>query len=132
LNITATESVFAPQMAIVRLQPPAAWRPDLMQVQIRGGETGNPAVVPPSVESAVYIDKALGQPVSLPQAQLKNEGVLLADLMFDETASVATAANPGATVQISPWINSSLVDFEGPKLTTLMPGVVVARLPKLQ
>lgn len=132
LNITATESVFAPQMAIVRLQPPATWRPDLMQVQIRGGETGNPAVVPPSVESAVYIDKALGQPVSLPQAQLKNEGVLLAELMFDETASVATAVDPGATVQISPWINSSLVDFEAPKLTTMMPGVVVARLPKLQ
>ena len=56
LNMTVTESVFSPQMAIVRLQPPAAWRPDAMHVQVRGGETGNPAVVPPSVTTAVYID----------------------------------------------------------------------------
>ena len=60
LNMTVTESVFSPQMAIVRLQPPAAWRPDAMQVQVRGGETGNPAVVPPSAATAVYIDKATG------------------------------------------------------------------------
>ncbi len=126
LNMTATESVFSPKMAIVRLQPPAAWRPDSMQVQVRGGETGNPAVVPPSVETAVYIDQALGQPVSLPEAQLKNDGVLLADLFFDETRAGAVT-----TDQTSPWINSSLVDFEGPKLTTMMPGIVVAKLPKL-
>lgn len=119
-------------MAIVRLQAPAAWRPELMQVQVRGGETGNPAVVPPSVASAVYIDQTLGQPVSLPEAQLKNDGVLLADLVFDETKPEAGTSDAGATGQTSPWINSSLVDFEGPKLTTLMPGVVVARLPQLQ
>ena len=59
LNITATECVFSPQMAIVRLQAPATWRPERMQVQVRGGETGNPAVVPPSVASAVYIDQTL-------------------------------------------------------------------------
>jgi hypothetical protein len=126
LDMTATESVFAPQMAVVRLQPPPAWQPDSMQVQVRGGETGNPAVVPPSVETAVYIDQALGQPVSLPEAQLKNDGVLLADLFFDETG-----ADAAKTDQTSPWINSSLVDFEGPKLTMMMPGIVVARLPKL-
>ena len=131
LNITATESVFAPQMAIVRLQTPATWRPDLMQVQIRGGETGNPAVVPPSVASAVYIDQSLGQPVSLPEAGLKNDGVLLADLIFDDTQPGA-AGDSGTTDQTSPWINSSLVDFEGPKLTTIMPGIVIARLPKLE
>jgi len=131
LNITATESVFAPQMAIVRLQSPATWRPDLMQVQIRGGETGYPAVVPPSVASAVYIDQSLGQPVSLPEAGLKNDGVLLADLIFDETQPGA-AGDSGATDQTSPWSNSSLIDFEGPKLTTMMPGIVVARLPKLE
>lgn len=129
LNMTVTESVFSPQMAIVRLQPPAAWRPDAMQVQVRGGETGNPAVVPPSVTTAVYIDKALGQPVSLPETQLKNDGVLLADLIFDESSSAAVASEVDQT---SPWIHSSLVDFEGPKLTTVMPGIVAARLPKLE
>ena len=130
LNLTATESVFASQMAIVRLQPPAAWRPDAMQVQVRGGETGNPAVVPPSISTAVYIDKALGQPVSLPESQLKNDGVLLADLIFDETASGVGTASDGSTEPTSPWINSSLLDFEGPKLTTMMPGIIIARLPK--
>ena len=132
LNMTVTESVFSPQMAIVRLQPPAAWRPDAMQVQVRGGETGNPAVVPPSVTTAVYIDKALGQPVSLPESQLTNNGVLLADLIFDETSSAAVESGADLADQTSPWINSSLVDFEGPKLTTMMPGIVVARLPKLE
>jgi hypothetical protein len=132
LNMTATECVFSPQMAIVRLQTPAAWRPDQMQVQVRGGETGNPAVVPPSVASAVYIDQTLGQPVSLPEAQLKNDGVLLADLFFDETKPGAASGGAVTTVQTSPWINSSLIDFEGPKLTTMMPGIVVARLPQLQ
>ncbi|MEJ7592510.1 MAG: protein kinase [Planctomycetaceae bacterium] len=132
LNMTATESVFSPQMAIVRLQPPAAWRPDAMHVQVRGGETGNPAVVPPSVSTAVYIDKTLGQPVSLPEAQLKNEGVLLADLIFDETSPDAAASGAAVAERSSPWINSSLVDFEGPKLTTMMPGIIVARLPTLE
>ncbi|MBC7967555.1 MAG: protein kinase [Fuerstia sp.] len=132
LNLTTTESVFAPQMAIMRLQAPAGWRPEAMQVQIRGGETGNPAVVPPSVSTAVYIDKALGQPVSLPEAQVKNDGLLLADLIFDETASGADALGAALADRTSPWINSSLVDFEGPKLTTLMPGIVIARLPKLE
>ena len=132
LNMTATECVFSPQMAIVRLQTPAAWRPEMMQVEVRGGENGNPAVVPPSVVSAVYIDQTLGQPVSLPEAQLKNDGVLLADLVFDETKLVAGTNNAVAAGQSSPWINSALVDFEGPKLTTMMPGIVVARLPQLQ
>jgi eukaryotic-like serine/threonine-protein kinase len=132
LNMTATECVFSPQMAIVRLQAPAAWRPELMLVQVRGGETGNPAVVPPSVVSAVYIDQTLGQPVSLPEAQLKSDGVLLADLIFDETQPGTGTNDAGTTGQTSPWINSSLVDFEGPKLTTMMPGIVVARLPQLQ
>ena len=127
LNMTVTESVFSPQMAIVRLQPPAAWRPDAMQVQVRGGETGNPAVVPPTAATAVYIDKGLGQPVSLPEAQLKNDGVLLAELTFDETGTDAVPAN-----LTSPWIGSSLIDFEGPKLTTMMPGIVIARLPELE
>ena len=132
LNMTVTESVFSPQMAIVRLQPPAAWRPDAMQVQIRGGETGNPAVVPPHVATAVYIDKTLRQPVSLPETQLKNDGVLLADLVFDETSSAAVASGAALPDPTSPWINSSLVDFEGPKLTTLMPGIAVSRLPNLK
>lgn len=132
LNMTATECVFSPQMAIVRLQTPAAWRPEMMQIQVRGGETGNPAVVPPSVASAIYIDQSLGQPVSLPEAQLKNDGVLLADLVFDETKPGVGTNDAGAPGQPSPWINSSLVDFEGPKLTTMMPGVVVARLPQMQ
>ncbi len=132
LNMTATECVFSQQMAIVRVQAPAAWRPEMMKVQVRGGETGNPAIVPPSVASAVYIDQTLGQPVSLPEGQLKNDGVLLADLVFDETKPGTGTSDASTTDQTSPWINSSLVDFEGPKLTTMMPGVVVARLPQLQ
>ena|GEM_PF-375553 len=127
LNLTAKESVFSPQMAIIRLRPPASWKPQAMQVQIRGEETGNPAVVPPTVPMAVYIDASLGQPVSLPEAQVMNNGVLLADLIFDETTVMADGTGP-----LSPWINSSLVDFEGPKLTIVMPGIDVTRLPQIE
>ena len=48
------------------------------------------------------------------------------------THSGATSSDAVLPGQSSPWINSSLVDFEGPKLTTMMPGIVVARLPKLE
>lgn len=126
-NLTARESVFSPQMAIIRLQPPANWKPSAMQVQLRGGETGNPAVVPPDIPAVIYIDASLGQPVSLPESQVTNTGVLLADLIFDDSQPSVERAVPG-----SPWVSSSLVDFEGPKLTTMMPGIVVSRLPQME
>ena len=123
LSLTSAECVYDPQMAIVRLGAPATWKPEAMQVQFRAGETGNPAVVPPATQHVVYVDKALGQMVSLPDLQITENTLLLADLTF-RASSTDTADTVG-----SEWSASTLDDFEGPKLTEIMPGIDVSRLP---
>jgi hypothetical protein len=120
LVLTSSESVYAPQMAIVRLQAPAAWTPNQMQVGFRAAETGNPAVISPVTQPVVYIDQVLRQPVTLPESQISENSLLLAELVFSEPSDSAN----------SEWIASSLQDFEGPKLTTVMPGIDVTRLPQ--
>lgn len=121
LSLTSAECVYEPQMAIIRLRAPATWQPGAMQVQFRAGETGNPAVVPPATQHVVYIDETLGRPVSLPESQITENSLLLADLTF--AAFSASGANG------SEWSASSLEDFEGPKLTEIMPGIDIKRLP---
>jgi len=123
LSLTSAECVYDPQKAIVRLGAPATWKPEAMQVQFRAGETGNPAVVPPATQHVVYVDKALGQLVSLPDSQITENTLLLADLTF-----MAPSTSDGGTVS-SDWSASTLEDFEGPKLTEIMPGIDVSRLP---
>ena len=126
ISLTSSESVYAPQMAILRLQVPKSWRPEAMKAQFRSGESGNPAIVPPATRAVVYIDKSLGQPVSLPESQITDNSLLLADLLFDDNAE---AGSNDAAVR-SEWASSTLIDFEGPKLTPVMPGVEVERLPR--
>ena len=82
INLTSSECVYSPQMAIVRLQAPEVMRPDAMRIEFRAGESGNPAVVPPDTRPAVYIDRRLNQPVSLPEAQVTDTSLLLAELTF--------------------------------------------------
>ena len=123
LSLTSAECVYDPQMAIVRLGVPATWKPEAMQVQFRASETGNPTVVPPAIQHVVYVDKALGQLVSLPDSQITENTLLLADLTFGASSTGA------ADTVSSEWSASTLEDFEGPKLTEIMPGIDVSRLP---
>lgn len=127
LNILSAECVYAPRMAIVRLQIPESWRPDQVRVQLQSGDSGHPAVVPPSSETVVYIDPRLRRPVRLPDAQITDTSILLADLIFDEASESGSTRPDGAA---SEWAASALQDFEGPKLTSVMPGVDVHRLPR--
>jgi hypothetical protein len=113
-------------MAILRLRIPNAWSPDAIRVQLQAGESGNPAIVPPTVTPVVYIDPRLRQPVSLPDSQLTDNSVLLAELIFDEQESPADGASNNA----SEWSSSALLDFEGPKMTLVMPGIDVKQLPQ--
>lgn len=127
VNVTSSECVYAPQMAILRLRIPETWGPEAIHVQLRSGESGNPAVVPPTTQPVVYIDPRLQQPVSLPEGQVSDTSLLLAELQFDETSH---AAAEGTDEGRSEWAGSVLLDFEGPKLTPLMPGIDVGRLPR--
>ena len=124
INLTSSECVYAPQMAIVRLQAPESMRPEAMRIEFRAGETGNPAVVPPETRPAVYIDRRLNQPVSLSDTQVTDTSLLLAELTFYEQNS--TPENERS----SEWFTAALFDFEGPKLTDIMPGIDAARLPQ--
>jgi hypothetical protein len=126
LNLASSESVYSPQMAILRLRIPDSWSPDAMRVQLQAGESGNPAIVPPTVTPVVYIDPRLRQPVSLPESQITDNSVLLAELIFDEQAAPHVDANDGT----SEWSASALLDFEGPKMTLVMPGIDVKLLPR--
>jgi eukaryotic-like serine/threonine-protein kinase len=126
LNLASSESVYSPQMAILRLRIPDAWSPDAIRVQLQAGESGNPAIVPPTVTPVVYIDPRLRQPVSLPDSQLTDNSVLLAELVFDEQS----ASNDDANNVASGWSSSALLDFEGPKMTLVMPGIDVGQLPQ--
>lgn len=126
LSLDSSESVYSPQMAILRLRIPEAWSPDAIRVRLQAGESGNPAIVPPTVTPVVYIDPQLRQPVSLPESQLTDNSVLLAELIFDEQNSSTTVAQG----DFSEWSSSALLDFEGPKMTLVMPGVDVRQLPQ--
>ena len=126
LNLASSESVYSPQMAILRLRIPDSWSPDAIRVQLQAGESGNPAIVPPTVNPVVYIDPRLRQPVSLPVSQLSDNSVLLADLIFDEQNS----STDGVINDTSEWSSSALLDFEGPKMTLVMPGIDVQQLPQ--
>ncbi|MFO0999286.1 MAG: protein kinase [Planctomycetaceae bacterium] len=123
LNLASSESVYSPQMAILRFRIPDAWSPDAIRVQLQAGESGNPAIVPPTVTPAVYIDPRLRQPVSLPESQLTDNSVLLAELIFDEQSSTTADAT-------NEWSSSVLLDFEGPKMTLVMPGIDGKQLPR--
>jgi hypothetical protein len=131
IDSTSIESVYAPQIAIYRLRVPEAWTAESMRVHLRAGETGNPAVVPPMSQPAIYIDQRLNQAVSLPESSIMDNSLLLADLIFDDADAdeKVTAAAEGSRTE---WSSSALLDFEGPKLTVQMPGVDVSRLPQLQ
>jgi hypothetical protein len=78
------------------------------------------------VTPVVYIDPRLRQPVSLPEPQLTDNSVLLAELIFDEQPS----STDGTSNETSEWSSSALLDFEGPKLTPVMPGIDVKQLPQ--
>jgi hypothetical protein len=126
VRLTSSECVYDPQSAIVRVKPPATWSADKIRVAFRSAETGNPAIVSPNTASAIYIDSSLGQPVTLPASQVTEDSLLLADLEFQTSDANSQGESP--TLQ-SPWDSSALLDFDGPKLTSQMPGIDVKKLP---
>lgn len=123
LNVLSTECAYAPQTAVVRIKTPGNWRSEQIKASFRAAETGNPAVIPPNVIPVVYIDPSLGQAIALPDSQLDEEELLPAELQFND-ADASTSANPKTA-----WDGSRLQDFDGPKLTDRMPGIIPENLP---
>ncbi|MFN9717881.1 MAG: hypothetical protein ACK58L_04250, partial [Planctomycetota bacterium] len=123
LNVLTAECAFAPQTAVVRIKTPNSWRSEQIKASFRAAESGNPAVISPNVLPVVYIDPSLGQTVALPESQLLEEDLLPAELQFED--SEATAGDSSKVA----WIGSKLQDFDGPKLTDRMPGIIPENLP---
>jgi hypothetical protein len=78
-------------------------------------------VVSPDLEPAVYIDRSLGRPVSLPESQVPEPQLLFAELEF----AAGDSGESGAA-----WPAAEVVDFDGPKLSTTMPGCSSTTLPR--
>lgn len=120
LTMTSQDCVYQPRMAVVRIRPVNEWKPEAMMVRFSAGDTGQPAIVSPTADSVVYINRTLGQPVSLPESRLPDNMLLFAEVVFEETEPQTPS---------SPWSASALADFDGPKLSTQLPGIVVSELP---
>ena len=117
------DSAFSPRMALVRVRPAAGWTSAEMLVRFTSDSPGggNPVVVSPELEPAVYIDRSLGQPVALPDSQVPDPQLLFAELQF---------RGSGSGEGQDPWLGAEVLDFEGPKLSAVMPGCRSAELPR--
>lgn len=131
------ECVFAPTAAILRLALPAGSNVDRFQAAFRLPDTGNPTVVPPGTDAAIWYDTGLKSFVRIPDSQVNTEGLLIALPEFRGAVGASSASTNTSGQAVSsrrspdPATESELVDFEGPKLTTTMPGIDRARLPTL-
>jgi hypothetical protein len=122
-ELRCTECAFQPRMAVVRVRPASGWTSSEMLIRFTAGvqESGIPAVVSPDLEPAVYIDRSLGRPVSLPESQVPEPQLLFAELEF----AAGDSGESGAA-----WPAAEVVDFDGPKLSTTMPGCSSTTLPR--
>lgn len=122
-DLSCNECAFQPRMAVVRVRPAHGWTSADMLIRFTADteSSGIPAVVSPNLEPAVYIDRGLGQPVSLPESQVPDPQLLFAELEF--------AASGSGDEDIT-WPASEVVDFDGPKLSTMMPGCRPKNLPQ--
>lgn len=122
LSITSEDCVYQPRMAVLRIRPVQEWKPESMLVRFAAGESGHPGIVRPAADAVVYVQRTLGQPVRLPESRLPDSMLLFVD---------ATFADAEETSFSTPWAGSALVDFDGPKLSSQLPGIVVDQLPSV-
>lgn len=121
LQIVSQDCVYQPRMAVVRIRPPGDWKPTDMLIRFQT-DSGHPAIVNPEAESAVYIDRSLNQTVALPETSLPDNMLLFVSSTFAETEQQSPR---------SPWEASLLLDFDGPKLSDRLPGILsgAGRMP---
>jgi len=119
LRVISEDCVYQPRMAVVRIRPPAQWQPANMQIRFQT-DSGHPAILGPDAEAAVYIDRALNQTVALPNESLPDNMLLFVDSTFADSEQQHFS---------TPWEASLLLDFDGPKLSPQLPGIIAAKMP---
>lgn len=127
IQLLCGESVVAPSAAIIRVAGPEDWSMSRLKVEFLLPERGNPTIIPPDVHPVVGFDRSLNQLVELPDDQLVVDSLLVARPLFQGTSTNSTATNSTDT---SDYAEFELLDYEGPKLSPRMPGVVTTTLPK--
>lgn len=119
------ESVLAVKSGLVQFAGPAGWPLSSASVEFLLPERGNPTVIPPDVRTAIGFDNSLKAVVGLQESQIKAEALLIAVPVFrGEQADVKV--NQGSS---HPFAAFELLDYEGPKLSPLLPGVDISALP---
>jgi uncharacterized protein YjhX (UPF0386 family) len=120
LDATCGECVFDPGSALIRIAAPPGWSHQQLTARFLLPDSGNPAVVSPSLARMIYFDRELGHLVQVDEGQLQPDSLLYASPVFADMAE----AEPESVVH-----GSELVDFEGPKLSRVMPGILASELP---
>lgn len=123
--VTAGESVLAPSLALIQFASVGNTAALGSQVEFRLPERGNAVVVPPNVPTAVAWDNSLRSVVELSASNVQADSILPAQPLFRGTS----AGN--AVADATSWDGFQLVDYDGPKLTTELQGVLVKDLPVL-
>ena len=90
-----------------------------MQIRFQT-DSGHPAILSPEAEAAVYIDRTLNQTVALPDESLPDNMLLFVDSTFKDSEQQHFS---------TPWEASLLLDFDGPKLSQQLPGIIAEQLP---
>ena len=124
LETVCGESVLAPTSALVRIAGPMGWRANHVQVSFLLPERGNPTIVPPAVNPVVHYDRSLKKLVRLDESQVMAQSLLLAEPSFRRPID-----DSGHTQATPNFEHFELLDYEGPKLSSQLPGVDVTQLP---
>lgn len=119
IEAECAESVLAPDRVLVRLAGAKNWRANNVELAFRLPERGNPTIIPPDVDPAIHFDRSLNQLVALPESQVLAEALLMATPDF----RAASADEQNILKQYE------LIDYEGPKLNSQLPGADISSLP---
>lgn len=119
IGLKCGESVLAPSDAIVRIAPPETLSPEAISVEFLLPERGNPTIVPPAVDPVLYFDRSLRQFTQANKSQVLSESLLLAKPVFRGTSEEDADSR----------IAYQLIDYEGPKLSSALPGFQLDDLP---
>ncbi|MEP3477619.1 MAG: protein kinase [Fuerstiella sp.] len=125
VNMTAGESVLNPTLALVQFASRNESAASQSRIEFQLPERGNAIIVPPRITSAVAWDQSLKSVVELAPDHVYSGAILSAEPRFRGQVS------PKQGQPSSPWQAFELIDYEGPKLTTKLPGIQIATLPNL-
>ncbi len=130
IAIQSGESVLAPKQSLIRVAAPEGWPVSQFRCNFLLAPAGNATIVPPGIEWGLFFDPQLKTFVRLPEKQLGTESLLIAEPVFADAVSDEDIRSGADGSGNDSGVNQFLLsDYEGPKLNTVMPGVVVEKLP---